>query len=196
MARGDKLKSAMRKDPKGGRTRVSPGVYREPSNRLVSQRGRYLQNRAANAPAQSSRPQPPSMDNLNYKYPTDTNPSDYVNAAQMLNPPPPPPTQGNAWQGNLQANTQPIQAMPYAPNNFTPERSDYWALGARPMPQAQLQGWNQSFENRFQPSANQGGRYRLSPGVYGTREQAQRQYEIESQPQPYEMYAKPNWKMS
>ena len=27
-----------------------------------------------------------------------------------------------------------------------------------------------------QPSANQGGRYRLSPGVYGTREQAMNQY--------------------
>ena len=33
-----------------------------------------------------------------------------------------------------------------------------------------------------QPSANMGGRYRLSPGVYGTREQAMRQYE--QQPQP------------
>lgn len=28
-----------------------------------------------------------------------------------------------------------------------------------------------------QPSANNGGRYRLSPGVYGTREQAMRQYQ-------------------
>lgn len=33
-----------------------------------------------------------------------------------------------------------------------------------------------------QPSANMGGRYRLSPGVYGTREQAMRQYEQQMQP--------------
>lgn len=29
----------------------------------------------------------------------------------------------------------------------------------------------------FGPSANQGGRYRLSPGVYGTKEQADRAYQ-------------------
>jgi hypothetical protein len=33
-----------------------------------------------------------------------------------------------------------------------------------------------------QPSANNGGRYRLSPGVYGTREQAMRQYENSMSP--------------
>lgn len=32
-----------------------------------------------------------------------------------------------------------------------------------------------------QASANQGGKYRLSPGVYGTREQAMRQYEQQMQ---------------
>lgn len=40
-----------------------------------------------------------------------------------------------------------------------------------------------------QPSANQGGKYRLSPGVYGTREQAMRQYDQQMQEmlQPYRM---------
>jgi len=33
-----------------------------------------------------------------------------------------------------------------------------------------------------QPSANMGGQYRLSPGVYGTREQAMRQYQQQMQP--------------
>lgn len=38
-----------------------------------------------------------------------------------------------------------------------------------------------------QPSANQGGQYRLSPGVYGTREQAMRQYE-QQLPSLYDQY--------
>jgi hypothetical protein len=53
----------------------------------------------------------------------------------------------------------------------------------------------QNFEQQYQPSANQGGRFRLSPGVYGTREQAMRQFEQQRQQmaqnmQQYQPYLK------
>jgi uncharacterized phage infection (PIP) family protein YhgE len=58
------------------------------------------------------------------------------------------------------------------PNNQI-QQGMYWAPGfgpnAQPMPQMP------------QASANQGGKYRLSPGVYGTREQAMQQYNQQMQ---------------
>ena len=40
-------------------------------------------------------------------------------------------------------------------------------------------GYAYNFPNMPQPSANNGGKYRLSPGVYGTREQAMQQMNIQ-----------------
>lgn len=41
---------------------------------------------------------------------------------------------------------------------------------------------NPRFEDMYQPSQNMGGRYRLSPGVYGSRQQAMQQFEDEMGP--------------
>lgn len=52
------------------------------------------------------------------------------------------------------------------------------------VPMQNIPGFAQEFQNGLgnftqmpQPSANNGGKYRLSPGVYGTKEQAMKQFE-------------------
>ena len=54
------------------------------------------------------------------------------------------------------------------------------------VPMKNIPGMNQGFQNGLgnfaqmpQPSANNGGKYRLSPGVYGTKEQAMKQWAMQ-----------------
>ena len=54
------------------------------------------------------------------------------------------------------------------------------------VPMRNIPGMNQGFQNGLgnfaqmpQPSANNGGKYRLSPGVYGTKEQAMQQWAMQ-----------------
>ena len=61
------------------------------------------------------------------------------------------------------------QVRDYTPNIEAGEMPR-WPMGGR------------GFEDVYQPSRNMGGRYRLSPGVYGSREQAMRQFEQQAGP--------------
>lgn len=71
---------------------------------------------------------------------------------------------------------------PYEPRNDTywfqgkPNMPGYMGMqaGNAAMPEPDFQ--TQAMPQMPQPSANQGGKYRLSPGVYGTKEQAMNQW--------------------
>lgn len=85
---------------------------------------------------------------------------------------------GLVGQGGQTIQRQPQQEMPQlAANNPTPisdlmyryPEGQSLPLQAPQMPQTP------------QPSANMGGQYRLSPGVYGTRDQAMQQYNQQMQ---------------
>ncbi len=188
-------KSALRRDPSkpptgGGLTqslrRVSPGIYRNAGGQLTNQAGRPM-------PQQPNRPPPqqqwqPTMagaitgvmgnENRPGSYGPNMSPEDFANAAagnaNMVNLPaqlPPganPYDYGAAIAGYDNAAGQIHDAMWRSPG--------YTDMMYRPP------GYNQNAGQMPQPSANKGGKYRLSPGVYGTREQAMRQYEM-NQPQ-------------
>jgi len=75
-------------------------------------------------------------------------------------------------------------------NPFEPRNDSYWFQGkpnmpgyAEPNAQGQMpqgiQNGLGNFAQMPQPSANNGGKYRLSPGVYGTKEQAMQQWAMQ-----------------
>lgn len=131
--------------------RLSPGVYRSASGGLVTQQGRPIQRQAQ-----------PSI---------------------------PPESAGNPWaQGGQMdpgmAGQIAGQVGMGAPGYAAADRNPKWPEGANLYElmgggSGQIQDAmyrSPEFIQMPQPSANQGGRYRLSPGVYGTREQAMNQY--------------------
>lgn len=77
----------------------------------------------------------------------------------------------------------PQQSSPFGPAQLKPGESMgdvMQAVAGQPGQVAQqpdqYQNQFQQMQQQMQPSANNGGQYRLSPGVYGSREQALQQY--------------------
>lgn len=138
--------------------RLSPGVYRSASGGLVTQSGRPIQRRPQAPmpqPTQQAMPQgqPPMEEQFFQPSPGDV--------GQQVNKPFPMDGLGNFNPGSI-GKTPP--GWPGGQVNDMMMRY--------PTPQGMPQ-----MPQMPQPSANQGGQYRLSPGMYGSREQAMRQYE-------------------
>ena len=181
MAKGEQLKGALRREPRQQLTRVSPGVYRNQSGRLVNQRGQGRSRRDDGRPA------------------INTELSQQVNDLAMRYEPGKAPTAEQLSQ-LMQQFTGQVQDGLGRPSGQTqmPQTTypSWMAPGAQgQMPQAAYPSSDAEFQAQFQPSANQGGRFRLSPGVYGTREQAMRQFEQQRQQmaqnmQQYQPYLK------
>jgi len=174
------LKAANRAANRAPVERLSPGVYRSAGGGLVTQQGRSIQRQPRQGMAQQvagGMQQNPwqgvsdnnmagqvadmvnrqgtlinQYDDKMYRYPLGTNMQDEMRRIAE--------GAGNVAQ---QPNNQIQQGIYYAPG-FGPN-----AQRAPQMPQMP------------QASANQGGQYRLSPGVYGTREQAMQQYNQQMQ---------------
>jgi hypothetical protein len=148
-------KTALRKDPSkpqtgGGLTqslqRLSPGVYRDAGGRLTNQAGKPM-------PQQPNRQQPPMERQL--QKPQNMNP--------MQRP------QGPLMDPGF------MQTSIGQPAQLPPGSNAYDYVGAMTGQQPEQPGMVNLFSQMPQPSANMGGQYRLSPGVYGTREQAMQQ---------------------
>jgi hypothetical protein len=164
---GKKLSGALRKDPKNKpMQRLSPGVYRSASGGLVGQGGRQIQ-RQRQAPPQSIPPQ-------NSPMPTDPV---FFNPEMQV---------GQQIQRQPQLNVSPESAVQDSQMNpgRQVQQGMYWAPGFGPdqtnMPMDKMYRWPQASQMP-QPSANMGGQYRLSPGVYGNQQQAMNQYNQQMQ---------------
>jgi hypothetical protein len=90
-------------------------------------------------------------------------PQNVAGAASGMRQPGPLPTQASPEQIGQMIAGQPLQNQMFT---YSPEETQ------RLLQDPRLQ---QIREAMPQPSANMGGQYRLSPGVYGTREQAMQQ---------------------
>lgn len=141
--------------------RLSPGVYRSASGDLVTGRGRPIQRQPQASMAQPTQQvmpqgQPPMEDQFFQPSPGDV--------GQQVNKPFPMDGLGNFNLGSI-GKTPPgwSGGGSYDPSlNQGPMQNLIYRMPYGPqMPQ---------------PSANMGGQYRLSPGVYGTRDQAMQQY--------------------
>lgn len=152
--KGEKLKGALAKAPREkAMERLSPGVYRGSKGGLVSQGGQAIQRQ----------PQPQA-------------PQTVVDAVSGMRQPGPLPTQASPEQIGQMIAGQPVQNMMYT---MTPEEAarsrEYFrgkGIDLNNLPPVQVGTVPMQMP---QPSANMGGQYRLSPGVYGTREQAMQQ---------------------
>jgi hypothetical protein len=175
--RGKKLSGALRNDPKNKPTeRLSPGVYRSAGGGLVTKGGRPIERSAPQTNPQSG-------------VLTFNNPSTVSNGMIML---PPGSRSNNAqmdsfFQNLPQGDPAKIAGMvandaAFQGNPFANDPSRNMDIVNYPM-QIDPGFYNPMSQKPFmpQPSANMGGQYRLSPGVYGTREQAMRQYEQQMQ---------------
>jgi len=157
--KGEKLKGALAKAPREkAMERLSPGVYRGSKGGLVGQGG------------QAIRRQPQQQ------MPQDVAGAASGIAAEAMRQPAPLATGMSPDQIGQMIAGQPIQNMMYT---MTPEEAarsrEYFrgqGLDLNNLPQVQV---GTAPMQMPQPSANMGGQYRLSPGVYGTREQAMRQ---------------------
>jgi len=186
-AKGIMLKGALASDPKAKNRpmeRVSPGVYRSAGGDLVSQKGRVLQ-RPAPQPQQQSMNQ--NMGATIAAAANGTpNPNYDPNAARQLFGDALPQVQQDPHNMNFaelvkwgQQQQQQQQAQ-----ELWGQLPEKWKNFQRPQNWNPDPGFSQNYQapNIFgmpqmpQASANHGGQYRLSPGVYGTREQAMNQY--------------------
>ena len=173
--KGKMLKGALAREPK--MTRLSPGVYRGEKGQLMTQKGKAL-----------PRPQQPQYGN---RGPAPVNNMGSLQqAAQGATPNGSMPMYQNAVQPGMSfadaveaARKQ--QAGGYIAQlaaqgaNISGNRADI-DPGYAVQPQQAILMQPGNMEQFLGQSANNQGRYRLSPGVYGTREQAmqqmQRQY--------------------
>lgn len=158
MAQGNKLKSALSRMPREkAEERLSPGVYRGAKGNLVTQGGRQIQRQ----PQAPQSPTPQSNLLLTNQPPSQSqwlDPQSQVSAGNM-----PQAGQFGAQFGNMPQGNQ---------------------IGAQlgNMPQGyQIGAQLGNLQQMPQPSANMGGQYRLSPGVYGNRDQAMQQYNQQKQ---------------
>jgi hypothetical protein len=157
--------------------RLSPGVYRSAGGGLVTQQGRSIQRQPQQGMAQQvagGMQQNPSQGVI------DNNMAGQV--ADMVNRQGTPINQyddkmyryplGTNMQDEMRRIAEGAGNVAQQPNNQI-QQGMYWAPGfgpnAQPMPQMP------------QPSANMGGQYRLSPGVYGNQQQAMNQYNQQMQ---------------
>lgn len=199
MAVGGKLKGALARDP--NMQRLSPGVYRNSQGQLINSAGRVMR-RPAPQPQQQ---QPEQQDNSWAYQPYVPQQSQDVGqqVGQYPGGRPSPFEIGNQMAGQMQNLPNP---MPLDPGfNIDPgsivnypgqlngrnpgEIAGAVAGQAAGMPGNPVTIGGQVGNSAIrlpqmsqmpqmpQPSANNGGRYRLSPGVYGTKEQAMRQYQ-------------------
>jgi hypothetical protein len=166
--------------------RLSPGVYRGEKGGLVTQSGR-----AVNRPSPQQRP---SMRNLPQPMQPDAAQAG-ADAAQIaeMNNLPQGYQQGGTFLRGRPANlgrSEGSAMMEEFFQNRQGAQPDFNVPMQMPnqMPDAQnapLYGMPADKMYRFQPmpqpSANMGGQYRLSPGVYGTEEQAINQYNQQMQ---------------
>jgi hypothetical protein len=173
--KGKMLKGALAREPK--MTRLSPGVYRGEKGQLMTQKGRAL-----------PRPQQPQYGN---RGPAPVNNMGSLQqAAQGAMPNASMPMYQNAVQPgmsfadaveaarNQQAGGYGAQLAAQGANMGGGRADIDPGYGMQPQPAIRIEQGN--LEQYLGQSANNEGRYRLSPGVYGTREQAmqqmQRQY--------------------
>jgi hypothetical protein len=208
--RGKKLSGALRRDPKNKPTeRLSPGVYRGAGGGLVTQGGKPIQ-RQPQAPAmQPQRPMPTSLVGESNFTPEQLR--DFANrfgngagarigeiagniaADQQIDPGyfNPELQQVTNRVQNILANQQPQSGyMPNTQGTTPPGWNNLTSNPGASVPQfdpnnpGQIQnglGQPMTMPQMPQASANQGGRYRLSPGVYGTQQQAMNQYNQQMQ---------------
>jgi hypothetical protein len=152
--------------------RLSPGVYRGAGGGLVTQGGKQIQRQPQAPPMQPQRPMPTSLvgesnftpeqlNLLNYKYERDKGMDIGQIAGNIA------ADQSNILFGNqLNPGASAPQFDPNNPNSYQPYIGQIQNGLGQPMTMPQMP----------QASANQGGRYRLSPGMYGTQQQAMNQY--------------------
>jgi hypothetical protein len=157
--------------------RLSPGVYRSAGGGLVTQQGRPVQRQAqlgippesaGNPWAQGGQMDPGMAGQI------------AAGGGYMMQP----GEQMGGQLGNLAGQAGMIgQGFGGATRNPKwPEGANLYELmggGSGPVQDAMYR--SPEFIQMPQASANQGGRYRLSPGVYGTREQAMNQYNQQMQ---------------
>jgi hypothetical protein len=181
--RGKKLSGALRNDPKNKPTeRLSPGVYRSAGGGLVTKGGRQIQRPTQAPPTQPSptqswRPMDTSFVGVNQATPEQLR--DFANrfnngaearigeiAGNVA------ADQSNLLFGNqLNPGASAPQFDPNNPNSYQPYPGQIQNGLGQPMTMPQMP----------QASANNGGRYRLSPGMYGTQQQAMNQYNQQMQ---------------
>lgn len=169
MAKSKGKGGALASSPK--RVRLSPGVYRSESGKLVGAGGRPLPQQprqelpgfagAVNQTLANALPQRSPAEAIQAMGQTEQAMDRMAGQMGMSNRPTGPltPEQIQAMTGAVSGTMQNMQGYP---TKFAP------------MPQATPE---QLAAAGFGASANQGGKYRLSPGVYGTQEQAQRAYQ-------------------
>lgn len=175
--KGKKLSGALRNDPKNKPTeRLSPGVYRSAGGGLVGQGGRPIQ-----------------------RQPQAQNPANWTNDQMLRNLPSGALTDfANRFDNGAGSRIGEIAGnVPIDQNNIS---SNIFEDRFNPGPSApQYDLNNRDFFQPYigqirnglgqpmtmpqmpQPSANNGGQYRLSPGVYGTQQQAMDQYNQQMQ---------------
>lgn len=182
MAKGSKLTGALARPPKEkAGERLSAGVYRGDKGSLVNKSGRVIPR---GQPSNPQMPPPGAWHNL----------PGYRGMEGQMN--------SNPWEGIM--GKGPAMDPGYnqggvgSANDAAALAGMYAANGGQNAPAsvaANLAGMYGKNPNDIQsgmytvpnmpqmpqPSANNGGQYRLSPGVYGTREQAMNQYNQQMQ---------------
>jgi hypothetical protein len=169
--------------------RLSPGVYRSAGGGLVTKGGRQIQRPTQAPPAQSLGTLPSSLVGANQLTPEQLNDFNnrYGNGA-------------GARMGEIAGNVAVDQNN--IPSNIFGNRVHFGTSAPPFGPGASMPQFDPNNPNSYQPyigqirnglnqpmtmpqmpqaSANNGGRYRLSPGVYGTQQQAMNQYNQQMQ---------------
>ncbi len=204
---GKKIAGALAKDVKEkSMKRLSPGVYRGEKGGLVSAKGRAISRSTALPGPTNNQPgianliysQPGSLDDMQrwaaavaYKNMPEGGYQTTPMVGVLRTPPAPDMNSQMAAQQTMQGAPAGIERLPYKmiPAEY---RDAMQTLQAPQQPMNPMYGapeampimtnrGPQPWSNMPQPSANQGGQYRLSPGVYGTREQAMNQYNQQMQ---------------
>jgi hypothetical protein len=175
--RGKKLSGALRNDPKNKPTeRLSPGVYRSAGGGLVTKGGRQIQRPTqAQNPANWTNDQmlrnlsPEQLNEFNNRIANGGGASIGQIAGNVAVDP--GSRAPDSFIGMLNPGASAPQFDPNNPNSYQPYPGQIQNGLGQPMTMPQMP----------QASANNGGRYRLSPGVYGTQQQAMNQYNQQMQ---------------
>lgn len=196
MAKGNKLTGALARPPKEKvGERLSAGVYRGDKGSLVNKSGRVIPR---GQPSNPQMPPPGAYNNL----------PGYRGMEGQMNP--------NPWEGVMgKGPAMDPGFTQFSRENMSPDEAAriagmYAGYGRQNAPAsvganlANMYGKNPNdiqsgmytvpnMPQMPQPSANNGGQYRLSPGVYGTREQAMNQYnqQMQQATQPFLMQGVP-----
>lgn len=178
---GKRLAGALQRGPSEKLTRVSPGVYRNAQGQLTGPGGRPQQSMGQRIARGMQGPQ-----NVGQGIASGLQQGGNLmgqNIAQGMEGPIAPSIAQNLQQGGQAQQPQMGSAIRFA-NEAAPNPNDTVGLAVQPLP-----GINLPMDKMYrfpmpEPSANMGGQYRLSPGVYGSREQAMQQY-LQQINQPY-----------